>query len=85
MQSHDSVVRCGCFHWPVAASTSFEFFNNIARPVVAKTGTLTIKMSKIPVVGVAPLATCSSSNRIIFFVLTSPICRLKLSILPILG
>lgn len=78
-------MQCGCFRWPVAASTSFEFYNSVAGPVVAKAGTLTIKMSKIPVVGVAPLAARSSTNRITFcFVLTSPICRLKFSILHML-
>lgn len=38
-------------------------------------------MSKIPVVGVTALATCSASKRITVFVLTSPICTLKFSIL----
>lgn len=64
VQSSGSIMQCGCFRWPVAASTSF--YNSVAGPVVAKAGTLTIKMPKIPIVGVAPLATRSYSNRITF-------------------
>lgn len=60
-------MQRGCFHRPVAASTSFEFVNGVAGPVAAKAGTLTIKMFKIPVVvGFAPLAACYASNRDMF-------------------
>lgn len=69
MQGDDSGMQRGSLHWPVAPSTSFEFYNSVAGSEVAKAGTLTIRLSKRPVAVVTALATCSSSERITFFVL----------------
>lgn len=69
MQGDDSSMQCACLHWPVASSTSFEFYNSVAGSEVAKAGTLTIKLSKRPVAKAVTTATRSSSERITFFVL----------------
>lgn len=79
MQSDSTVMQCGCFCWPADIRQAFEFFNSVAEPVVANSRCLTIKMSKVCVVGVALLDTCSSGITFFFF-LTSPVHRLKFSI-----